>query len=365
MSKKKAQAAADEVKFVPRKAKDFRSFVSRQNGFDSPFDHFYLKEALKQNKAHELYNQIETLNKTEPNSARVKELTLQMEDILMRNERENEDNFNLSKALDSYVKVDYDLSTLGINKDKSMALLKDSTISDGAFIKRERCRAETRLIKASIIFKKNEGVKLTQAENAYLDAWMKEAKKSTSLVINDDLMVPREPSSLNFSAISGEDLYTLNSIPRVELKRENHNDYALNDLVLELSHFVDPETIRRVELSCLQDSLREKWELSADFQLVNTRNKEVELVLQELEETAWRISGQFNEKDVANIHGMVDVGRGLTKVDRTFWEMDKESLNEFLSQTAGSDKRIELLERWLIRKEEEIKTRVNLPTPDL
>ena len=42
-----------------------------------------------------------------------------------------------------------------------------------------------------------------------------------------------------------------------------------------------------------------------------------------------------------------------------------QSFDEFLSVANCSDKRIGLLESWLLRKEKEIKQRVNLPTPDL
>jgi len=87
-------------------------------------------------------------------------------------------------------------------------------------------------------------------------------------------MVPDVESKLKISSISPDDMYSLNSIPHVELKREEHGNYALNDIVLELSHFLDIDTLRNVELTCLEDSLRREWELNHDFKLVDCVNKE-------------------------------------------------------------------------------------------
>jgi hypothetical protein len=39
------------------------------------------------------------------------------------------------------------------------------------------------------------------------------------------------------------------------------------------------------------DRLRKEWGLSKDFKVVDTRNKEISLVLNEMEELAWRSAG--------------------------------------------------------------------------
>lgn len=66
------------------------------------------------------------------------------------------------------------------------------------------------------------------------------AKNPKSIARDEDVMVPKIPSNFSIGDLSAEDLFTLNSISRVDLTREAHGDYALNDLVLELSHFIDP-----------------------------------------------------------------------------------------------------------------------------
>jgi len=47
--------------------------------------------------------------------------------------------------------------------------------------------------------------------------------------------VPIEPSKAKLADLSPEDIYTLNSIPRVKIERENHGKFAVNDLVVELA----------------------------------------------------------------------------------------------------------------------------------
>lgn len=58
--------------------------------------------------------------------------------------------------------------------------------------------------------------------------------------------------------------------------------------MLELVHFIDTDTIRKVELGFLEDNLRKEWELADDFSLVEKRNKEIDLVMRDMEEVSWR-----------------------------------------------------------------------------
>ena len=58
--------------------------------------------------------------------------------------------------------------------------------------------------------------------------------------------------------------------------------------MLELANFIDSDTVRAIEYSFLEDSLKKDWQLSDDFRLVERRNKEIGLVLQETEEMTWR-----------------------------------------------------------------------------
>jgi hypothetical protein len=110
-----------------------------------------------------------------------------------------------------------------------------------------------------------------------------------TLLPKSDLMVPETPSNLSLQeALSPEDFYIFNSLPRVHISEDLSYDIALNDLVLELSNFVDSDTVKKVELSILEDSLKKKWKLSPDFKLVEMRNKEIDIVMRQMEELAWR-----------------------------------------------------------------------------
>ena len=104
-------------------------------------------------------------------------------------------------------------------------------------------------------------------------------------------MVPQERTKLSIGDIEAKTLYSLNSISRVSLERVRHGEYSLSDLVVELSHFLDEEVVNKVETEIYSDKLRSEWGLSPDFKVIETRNKEIGLVLNELEEVAWRSAG--------------------------------------------------------------------------
>ena len=89
-------------------------------------------------------------------------------------------------------------------------------------------------------------------------------------------MVPDSPAALRINNLSPEDFYALNTIPGVQFDRKLHGDFALNDLVVEMSHLIDRETIKRVELKMLEGRLRQEFSLGQNFSLVDKRNKEID-----------------------------------------------------------------------------------------
>ena len=71
-----------------------------------------------------------------------------------------------------------------------------------------------------------------------------------------DVLVPESPSGLSLAdALTPEDFYLLNSLSKVSIQGDLKHDIALSDLMLELSHFVDNDTVRKVELSFLEGKL--------------------------------------------------------------------------------------------------------------
>jgi len=113
-----------------------------------------------------------------------------------------------------------------------------------------------------------------------------------------------------------DEVYALNSLPKVHIDREMNGHFALNDLCMELNQVIDSQTVRDVELTMLEEKIKSKWDLSQEFKLTRRRNKEIDFVLQEYEELVWRVAGQFSERDLQGIKEMLAVGRGEDHFDR-------------------------------------------------
>jgi len=79
-------------------------------------------------------------------------------------------------------------------------------------------------------------------------------------------MLPKKSSGLQVKdALHAEDIFALNQVPGVEITREKHGGFAVNDLMLELSHFIDEDVINRVEMQMMSDKLKKDWDLPEHF----------------------------------------------------------------------------------------------------
>lgn len=175
--------------------------------------------------------------------------------------------------------------------------LIDSSISDAEYLDITRRRAETKLIKMKILYKLNHSHELSANEKLYLKEWTNDVTNNLDRNILNlrDSLLPEKPSRLSLNDIDAKDYYALNTIPRVEFVRQQHGKFALNDLVVELGHFLDEDVVNKIESEMLSERLRREWGLSKDFRVVESRNKEISLVLNELEELAYRTAGEFTE----------------------------------------------------------------------
>lgn len=52
---------------------------------------------------------------------------------------------------------------------------------------------------------------------------------------------------------------------------------------------------------------------------MESRNKEIDIVLNELEEVVWRMSGMFSDKDYENIKKMISVDRNKDSFDKEYY----------------------------------------------
>ena len=344
--RKDGKPTSSQTRFVPRDAEKYRKFVEStyySKDREDPYTHFFLSEAKNkeliktwiaeegQRKAEFEAESRDPALKEEGHRRRQK-LQEKIEDILLADELKNQDYLDISSAgLKTEVNVRYDMRTLVKSEfvnDVDPDLTVEAGLTSEEYLALSRLRAETKLIKSKIIYKINQGQSLSANEKTYMKQWVGDIRtgKDRNLMNLRDSMLPSAPSKLTIGDIDAKSLYALNSISRVHLERERHGTYSLNDLVVELSHFLDEEVVSKVETEIFGDKLRNEWGLSKDFKVVETRNKEISLVLNEFEELAWRSAGQLTEKDLEHLKAMLSVKRNRDYFDRQFYENDMKSL---------------------------------------
>ena len=197
------------------------------------------------------------------------------------------------------------------------------------FLLKQRCRAEADLIKGRIAYKIHQKIPLSNNENKYLNVWMNKSSQTIALLPQPDILVPAEPTKLTLAeAFSADDFYSINALSRVSIQGDDQKHaIALSDVVLELSHFIDHNTVRKVELSVLEDNLKDEWKLADDFGLVERRNKEIDLIMREMEETSWRAANVFDKQDKQYIEEFVFFDRGLDAFENAFLDADRKSFD--------------------------------------
>ena len=95
------------------------------------------------------------------------------------------------------------------------------------------------------------------------------------------------------------------------------------------------------------------------------RNKEIDIVMRQMEELSWRAASQFDKHERKNLEDLVFFDRGHDAFDNEFLDMDRESFGAFFDEANTYDSRVTLLENWLCRKDQEVRQRVTLPPPQM
>ena len=90
--------------------------------------------------------------------------------------------------------------------------------------------------------------------------------------------------------------------------------------------------------------ISKEWEISPNYKFDFSENKEVRLIFDSIEENIWRQSGKFSQEEVEFIHDMYGIMRGKTKIDREWYKVDRESLDEFIETANQYEDRGKLLE---------------------
>jgi len=283
--------------------------------------------------------------------------------MILERSFENEDYFAVGYSIPKYTKIEIDLPSLMKTEflsDKESEIV-DQGVSAEEYLYLSRRRAETKLIKSKILHKLHYSTKLTENEENYKKQWMQDLKEKKTIISAKDSLLPSKPSALKVLNLSATDLYSLNSISNVNFCPETHKDHAVNDIILELAHFLDADTIEKVELEIAGEALKRQFALSPDFKFAEAKNKEVSIVLNYLEEQAWRRAGAFSTEEVETIKQMFSIGRNDSHFDRQFYANDMQSFEDLMTKINPYDNRQAMLDQWLRRKEYEINERVNLP----
>jgi hypothetical protein len=140
---------------------------------------------------------------------------------------------------------------------KSSFPLEDRPIPDlpgEVLLEQHRRRAEAKLIKASIMKKVYDGIELSNIEKSYVNKWFNEIRGSEEDNVGNTC-IPKKESKLTLVELTGMDRYKLNSIPLVNITNE-YKDFALSDLIFEISHFIDTSFVESVHPYIILDGKR-------------------------------------------------------------------------------------------------------------
>lgn len=179
-------------------------------------------------------------------------------------------------------------------------------MSNEQYLSYRRRVAESNLIKTCIAKKLHDEVELTGDEKEYLHRWRE----------NPDL-IPAMPSYQSIGEMSGEDVYKLSALPGVHL--DQFKDYSVNEVVLELSNFIDDNFIKDIEKNVHSSQLRDEWSLDRD---IVHRNKELDIVLSKIEEDSWRTATKFDEKEEESIKKLFLYNHQTTHIGRHYHKKD-------------------------------------------
>jgi hypothetical protein len=75
-----------------------------------------------------------------------------------------------------------------------------------------------------ILYKVQKNVELSSNEKVYLDAWVKDITQNNNRNILNlrDSLLPSKPSKLSIKEVDPKSIYALNTITKVEIKKDMH-----------------------------------------------------------------------------------------------------------------------------------------------
>ena len=283
------------LKTVPRCSEAFRSYkkslITTKDRYD-PYTNFFLDRSQQDEYVNEILPNKVRFSKNQAEKEYYQEI---LDKALLAQENQELSNINVGTHVHKNYDVSYNIDSL-LRDDNNYEYDQDITndsISDDRFLHQQRCQAESRLIKTTILSKLHKGESLTDLETTYLKAWRENIHGS---------MTPEHPSDIKISQLSKSDQDALNSLPLIDTS--GLGDYAVNDLVLELDNFIDPVSVADIEHEIKVETLKVQWGLPHDFIVSEKRHKEADLVLGQVQENAYRYSAQFEKHEIQGLRDM-------------------------------------------------------------
>lgn len=186
---------------------------------------------------------------------------------------------------------------------------QDFMIANGnetEFLQRKLLRAEETLIKGKLIYKISRNLPLSGTEKHFLNIWYQALCDTGEGALISQAYTDKSIGSLTESDFKV--LRDLTGSPNLDKKAKN---FALIDLVHELSLWVNGSIISNFERSWLMRGHGQEWGINTDLVYKNTGMNNSSLAVVDLmEEIKWEKANMFQEDEIKYILDLFGIYRG-------------------------------------------------------
>lgn len=357
-----------DIEFVTRNAENFKSFNIKLDNLREQFDE-YDKFVMKE------YYRLQDLLSYDKNAS-PEQIKEELESKMGKHLEENYDDDALSIHNPNDIKYNFNIDNIlnNFNAGKKESLFSFTGLGSSnnnenfnnaeKYLEYKRRVSERNIILLKIIVKIIQQKPFTNNENLYLKNLSNNISNANILNL-ESLTIPSSSSKLQIKDISSNDIYALNTLANVSFTTELNN-FALSDIIIELNNFLDNTTFNKIIYEIFSESKSKEFKFDCkNHSLFDTDNKEPILLSQEIKENIWRISGFFDDSDKEKLKNFLRIKRGKSTFDKFWLQIDEASLDEFLKEVNLNENRIQYLEQWIKRKEQEFENRFQLPPDNL
>lgn len=239
--------------------------------------------------------------------------------------------------------------------------------NDADFLSFKQRKAESNLIKLRIFNKLHNNTPLSSLESEYLSHY-KKALDSSSLIQAGKVFVPQKPTSLKLEDLPPADSELFKHLHKVRLSslESKIGKLSLNELLFELSHFLDDYLVSRIEFHILEKKELNNWGVSPDQNGGSKlkplwNNKGLWWQNCALEEYIWRKTSHLTESETKDFLTLFGYEKNKSFRDQVFWKMDTKSFEELMQDLDGNDFKLKFIREWWQRKVQERKSRLTVP----